>query len=400
MSGLRMLCGGCARSVALGHLACRHCGHAPACRVKLFGAPEHVAERLARGLGQRGYDAEAVRRALRVEADGALLDATGERLRVLLSLVGAVQTPFVVAPLDRAGNPLAVAAEVRRSWVGVLVMAGLGLVGLVGVGVRVAGHVGGEPSGAAAVADAVSAEAGGPDGAVARGLQVDAGRGVTTAGAERGSTHLADTGGGALEAQARERGRAASVVVRVDGQRVGRGVVVTRQGHVLTQLSLLGAAARVRVEFADGTSAAAVRVRDQVAHDLAVLRVEAAEPRVAVSFGETTRVAAGESVWVVGTMGGGDFGWSRGRVMGVRQWVRGRPAVRVEARAGPRHGGGALFDARGAVIGILTNRTSGSETGYALYAELAYQGEAVLSAVLGRHPRSAAFEALLESGGR
>jgi len=355
--------------------------------VKALGPPGHLPERLARALGQRGYDAEAVRRALRVEADGALLDASGDRLGVLLRFLEATQTELVVAPLDAEGNAMAAAIEAKGPPVGLLVLAAIAAAGITSVALRLAGVGAVEPL-PVAVAE--------PDAAVAARVTPDA---TTPPEPSRSAadaappTHVPDAGVAPARA-AEARARDATVILRLPSGRVAAGLLVTREGHILTQLSLLADAREVKVRFADDTSAVARRARDHAAHDLAVLRVVGGATATPASLDGAATLRRGDEVLVVGSPVGGDFAISRGRITRHEVWLGARPAFRIDALTGPRHSGGAVFDARGTVVGLLTDNTRRADTGYALYIELAYQGDAVLTPILGRHPRSPAFAGL------
>ncbi len=321
---------------------------------------------------------------------GALLDASGERLRVLLRFVEGTEMDIVVAPVDGDGRALAVAVPVSGPPVGAIVLAVVATVGVVALGLRFAGvGADAEPSRVSEPAPAAVAKP-----AMAASTPLDAGPPRALDADVLPSTHLPDAGASAIGRAVTERARGASVVVRVPGVGVGSGFVVTREGHVLTQLSLLGEATSANVSFADGTMLRAERVGAQLDHDLAVLRLEGADARTPVSFGEATRLKKGDRVFVVGSAIGGDFRINEGRVARALTWLGARPGFRVDALTGPRHSGGAVFDERGAVVGVLTDRSGHADPGYALHAELAYQGDAVLSRVLGRHPRSAAFSGL------
>jgi S1-C subfamily serine protease len=156
--------------------------------------------------------------------------------------------------------------------------------------------------------------------------------------------------------------RVGRVVVQVNGRhrRPSSGVVYAPT-LVLVAEHAVERENDLTVETATGSPLAAQLVGRDLACDLAVLRVRdlASEPAVAAS---TPRV--GQFVLAVGRPGGRELMASIGIVSAVGGPVRTRGGMleqylRTDATPYPGFSGGALIDAGGAVLGILTTGLAG-----------------------------------------
>lgn len=156
--------------------------------------------------------------------------------------------------------------------------------------------------------------------------------------------------------------RAGRAVVQVNGRhrRPSSGVVYAPT-LVLVAEHAVERENDLTVETATGSPLAAQLVGRDLASDLAVLRVPglASEPAVAAS---TPRV--GQFVLAVGRPGGRELMASIGIVSAVGGPVRTRGGMleqylRTDATPYPGFSGGALIDAGGAVLGILTTGLAG-----------------------------------------
>lgn len=84
-----------------------------------------------------------------------------------------------------------------------------------------------------------------------------------------------------------------------DGEAVGTGFVVRADGFVLTNEHVIAGASAVTVTLASGEEHAATVVAEDPEHDLAVLRIDAAE-LPAVTLGDSDGLALGETVVAIG----------------------------------------------------------------------------------------------------
>ncbi|WP_077488223.1 S1C family serine protease [Sinomonas mesophila] len=142
----------------------------------------------------------------------------------------------------------------------------------------------------------------------------------------------------------------------------GSAVVLSDEGHLVTNAHVVGRLARGEVALADGASGPfAVIGRDPLS-DLAVLRtgIQVPEPP---EFGDADRLLVGSLVVAVGSPLGLEGSVTAGVVsaLGRSMPARGRTASRLiedviqtDAALNPGNSGGALADSRGRVVGINT----------------------------------------------
>jgi len=157
--------------------------------------------------------------------------------------------------------------------------------------------------------------------------------------------------------------RAGRAVVQVNGRprRPSSGVVYAPT-LVLAAEHAIEREDDLTVETASGPPHAAQLVGRDLASDLAVLRVPGLAATPALAASERGRV--GQFVLAVGRPGDHDLMASIGIVSAVGGPVRTRGGlldqyIRTDATPYPGFSGGALIDARGAVLGILTTGLAG-----------------------------------------
>jgi len=134
----------------------------------------------------------------------------------------------------------------------------------------------------------------------------------------------------------------------------GSGVAVLDGRHVVTALHVVDKALSVRVQTADGVIVAAEIVGRDQATDLALLRIP--EPLPPLAFAGEPRL--GEEVCALGNAFGLGVSISCGTVSAVRRAGVGfnpiEDFVQTDAAVNPGASGGALVDAEGALVGILS----------------------------------------------
>jgi len=138
----------------------------------------------------------------------------------------------------------------------------------------------------------------------------------------------------------------------------GSGVVVDREGHIVTNNHVIGDATEIEVRFSDKTKRMAHVVGKDPDTDLAVLKVTAERPLPYASFGDSTHVKVGQWVLAVGNPFGLDQTVTLGVVSGIgRENInlsRYENFIQTDASINPGNSGGPLFNLRGEVIGINT----------------------------------------------
>jgi S1-C subfamily serine protease len=157
---------------------------------------------------------------------------------------------------------------------------------------------------------------------------------------------------------------------------VGSGVVIDPQGYVLTNNHVVSTAvtdpqAKVTAVFIDGTRAQAEVVGTDPKTDLAVIKVNVANPTV-LQFGNSDNLEPGDSVIAVGSPLGLENSVTAGIVSALHRPVtaqgdNGEPpvtydAIQTDAPINRGNSGGALVDSTGALIGINSSiRTDGAD---------------------------------------
>lgn len=138
----------------------------------------------------------------------------------------------------------------------------------------------------------------------------------------------------------------------------GSGVVVDREGHIVTNNHVIGDATEIEVRFSDKSKLMAHVVGKDPDTDLAVLKVTPEHPLSYAPFGDSTGVKVGQWVLAVGNPFGLDRTVTLGVVSGIgRENInlsRYENFIQTDASINPGNSGGPLFNLHGEVIGINT----------------------------------------------
>jgi S1-C subfamily serine protease len=157
--------------------------------------------------------------------------------------------------------------------------------------------------------------------------------------------------------------RVAAVRIRSGrGESAGSAVVLSGEGHLVTNAHVVGDASSGTAAFSDGTEARFEVVGRDALSDLAVLRADRAVPPPP-SYGDASGLRVGQLVVAVGNPLGLAGSVTAGVVsaLGRSMPARGRTTARMiedviqtDALLNPGNSGGALADATGTVVGINT----------------------------------------------
>src|SRR5215467_8671394 len=138
----------------------------------------------------------------------------------------------------------------------------------------------------------------------------------------------------------------------------GAGVIITPDGHIITNNHVVGDSTEIEVRFSDKSKLIAVVVGKDPDTDLAVLKVTADRPLPSARFGDSASVKVGQWVLAVGNPFGLDRTVTLGVVSGIgRENInlsRYENFIQTDASINPGNSGGPLFNLRGEVIGINT----------------------------------------------
>lgn len=144
---------------------------------------------------------------------------------------------------------------------------------------------------------------------------------------------------------------AKSVVVIYAGNALGSGVLISRDGYILTDAHVVAQASEVRLRWADGKESPAQVVRISTARDVALLKTEPS--------GHTplplkdTPPAVGSTVYAIGSPEGAQFQGTltRGVVSALRA-MNGLNYIQSDVTTGHGGSGGPLLDEKGYVVGL------------------------------------------------
>jgi S1-C subfamily serine protease len=146
------------------------------------------------------------------------------------------------------------------------------------------------------------------------------------------------------------------------GESGGSAVVLTGEGHLITNAHVVGDAGDGTAEFADGTVARFDVVGRDPLSDIAVVRADREVPSPP-EYGEADSllvgslvVAVGNPLGLAGTVTAGVVS-ALGRSMPARTRTAARlieDVIQTDAALNPGNSGGALADSRGRVVGIST----------------------------------------------
>ena len=148
---------------------------------------------------------------------------------------------------------------------------------------------------------------------------------------------------------------------RTNSGGTGSGVVIDKQGLVLTNNHVVNGFDRLDVTLWDGTTASATVVGTDEGDDLALLKVDLPADKLRpAKLGDSDAVRTGELVIAVGNPFGIEGSLTQGVVSGTGRTLSGgsgrplRQLIQSDAAINPGNSGGALFNRRGEVIGITT----------------------------------------------
>ena len=154
---------------------------------------------------------------------------------------------------------------------------------------------------------------------------------------------------------------------------LGSGIVIDKEGHVLTNNHVVRGSDTVTVTFVDGTTATADVIGTDPGNDVALVRVNVEDDSVLVpaELGDSDDVKIGSAVAALGNPFGLDGTFTTGVISGLDRTLNssanGRPIrglLQTDTAVNPGNSGGALFNVQGEVIGINTAIENPNGTGF------------------------------------
>jgi S1-C subfamily serine protease len=150
-------------------------------------------------------------------------------------------------------------------------------------------------------------------------------------------------------------------LLEVPSDGAGSGIVLDRQGHVLTNFHVVEGVQEIEVLLFDGSSHPATVVGVDPPTDVAVLKVEAPEERLfAVVFGTSADLRVGQRVFAIGNPFGLERTLTTGIVSSLNRSLPTRSGrtiksiIQTDAAINPGNSGGPLLDNEGLLIGMNT----------------------------------------------
>jgi serine protease Do len=158
---------------------------------------------------------------------------------------------------------------------------------------------------------------------------------------------------------------------------VGSGVIVTKDGYILTNNHVVDDASEVKVTLQDGRVFTAKVIGKDPKSDVAVVKIDAKD-LPAITFADSDKCEVGDLVLAIGNPFGIDQSVTRGIVSAKDRQAMDlayQDFIQTDAAINPGNSGGALVDADGRLIGINTaiySRSGGNQgVGFAIPTDLA-----------------------------
>ena len=136
----------------------------------------------------------------------------------------------------------------------------------------------------------------------------------------------------------------------------GSGVVIRRDGVILTNAHVVGDARTVTITLADGRRLQGQVLGRDPTVDVAVVRISATDAPV-VPVGDSDRLQPGQTAIAIGNPLGYERSVTTGVVSALNRSIRGatlEALIQTDAAINPGNSGGPLLDSQGRVIGINT----------------------------------------------
>ncbi len=148
-------------------------------------------------------------------------------------------------------------------------------------------------------------------------------------------------------------------------QGAGSGVILSENGHIVTNHHVINGASKITVRTKDGTEYDAKLLGSDATTDLAVLKIEATGLKAAV-LGDSEKLSVGDKAYAIGNPLGELGGTVTDGIISALDrelTVDNQPMrlLQTSAAINPGNSGGGLFNDAGELIGIVNAKSSGSD---------------------------------------
>lgn len=158
----------------------------------------------------------------------------------------------------------------------------------------------------------------------------------------------------------------------------GSGVILSKDGYIVTNHHVIDGATSVKVRTTDGESYEAKLIGTDERTDLAVIKIEAENLTSAV-FGEFDKCDIGDTVVAIGNPLGQLGGTVTGGIISALDreiTIEGNimTLIQTDTAINPGNSGGGLFNTSGQLIGVINAKSSGEDVeglGFAIPATIA-----------------------------
>ncbi len=134
----------------------------------------------------------------------------------------------------------------------------------------------------------------------------------------------------------------------------GSGVIVSEQGHIITNHHVIAGQQQIRVTLHDGRTYTAELVGEDTLLDIAVIRIDSEERFVALKLGDSSAVEVGQIVFAIGNPFGLGETVTQGIISAKERSLseNQRDLFQTDAAINPGNSGGPLVNLMGEIIGI------------------------------------------------
>jgi S1-C subfamily serine protease len=157
------------------------------------------------------------------------------------------------------------------------------------------------------------------------------------------------------------------------GEGIGSGIVIDKNGHIVTNNHVVTGAETIYVVLADGTKHKATLVGTDPADDLAVIKIDPPANLVIATLGDSSKLTVGQTVLAIGNPLGITQTVTSGIVSALNRTMSessdGTTAgatipnmIQTDAPINPGNSGGALIDLQGNVVGMPTLGATNTES--------------------------------------
>ncbi|MGB6220449.1 MAG: trypsin-like peptidase domain-containing protein [Haloferula sp.] len=140
----------------------------------------------------------------------------------------------------------------------------------------------------------------------------------------------------------------------VPTQGQGSGVIVSHEGHVVTNHHVVAGKPKIRVTMYDGQVFTAEVIGEDLILDIAVLKIEGGGPFQPIKFGDSDQVRRGQIAFAFGNPFGLGETVTQGIISAVERSLSDtqRDLIQTDAAINPGNSGGPLVNLQGEIIGI------------------------------------------------